>query len=152
MQFSDNQNLTFDQQADELELIVDKVLALNPGKSQVILAAHSMGGLASRTYLQFPFIFSSRGKVLKLITVGTPHLGAPMAEFVQERCDDNAFFLLCNLVKNKWNMDPFSVAMVQLRPDSLFFSTLNDLTIVPLPRDVIYTSLVVTGVNVFGTS
>lgn len=50
------------------------------GKYQVALVAHSMGGLVSRAYLEDvgradPWL----GAVRALITLGTPHLGAPMA-------------------------------------------------------------------------
>jgi triacylglycerol esterase/lipase EstA (alpha/beta hydrolase family) len=55
LEFSDPQNLDFGQQGLELRKIIDAVLAVNPGKSQVILVGHSMGGLASRYYLQFAY-------------------------------------------------------------------------------------------------
>lgn len=59
---------------DRLDRRIDAVLA-KTGRKQVVLIAHSMGGLVARAYLR------AKGgrKVAKLITMGTPHLGAPKA-------------------------------------------------------------------------
>lgn len=46
------------------------------GASQVDIVAHSMGGLVARSYIQTP---AYRGDIRKLITLGTPHFGAPIA-------------------------------------------------------------------------
>lgn len=48
------------------------------GKDKVILVGHSMGGLASREYLEDPNIWQLDGQhhVAKLLTVGTPHGGS----------------------------------------------------------------------------
>ncbi len=61
------------------------------GRPKVIIAAHSMGGLVARRYLQ---IFGS-ADVAKLITIGTPHQGiagdiADYCDFVgeQRECND----------------------------------------------------------------
>jgi triacylglycerol esterase/lipase EstA (alpha/beta hydrolase family) len=67
MQFSDNQNLTFHDQAKELEAIINAVSAIN-GQAKVILVGHSMGGLAARSYLQY--VSPTADKVLKLIVGG----------------------------------------------------------------------------------
>lgn len=50
------------------------------GKSKVILCGHSMGGLASREYLQNPAIWQADGAhhVAKLVTLGTPHGGSDL--------------------------------------------------------------------------
>ena len=69
---------------------IKAVLAANPDKSKVILAGHSMGGLASREYLQRyengqytwwadPSDPTDGHKVAKLITVGTPHRGSNLS-------------------------------------------------------------------------
>lgn len=66
---------------------IKKVLAANPTKKKVILMGHSMGGLASREYLQRveggaphwwvdPADPVDGHKVAKLITLGTPHRGS----------------------------------------------------------------------------
>ena len=50
------------------------------GKSKVILCGHSMGGLASREYLQNPAIWQADGghHVARLVTLGTPHGGSDL--------------------------------------------------------------------------
>ncbi|MEO7911542.1 MAG: permease [Roseiflexaceae bacterium] len=51
--------------------------------SKVILVAYSMGGLVSRSYIQSD-AYTARNDVERLITVGTPHRGAPEAYFPWE--------------------------------------------------------------------
>lgn len=53
------------------------------GDYQVFLVAHSMGGLVSRAYLENATYANDpwRPNVKALITLGTPHLGAPLAVF-----------------------------------------------------------------------
>lgn len=53
------------------------------GRDKVILMGHSMGGLASREYLQNTSIWQSDGKhhVAKLSTTGTPHGGSNSTSF-----------------------------------------------------------------------
>lgn len=48
------------------------------GSEKVVLVGHSMGGLASREYLQNSAIYQSDGEhhVAKLLTIGTPHGGS----------------------------------------------------------------------------
>lgn len=56
---------------------IERVLQLT-GKDKVILVGHSMGGLASREYLQNTANWQTDGShhVAKLLTVGTPHGGS----------------------------------------------------------------------------
>ena len=56
---------------------VSRILQLT-GKDKVILAGHSMGGLASREYIQNPAIWQPDGQhhIAKLMTTGTPHGGS----------------------------------------------------------------------------
>lgn len=56
---------------------IERVLALT-GKDKVILVGHSMGGLASREYIQNSYNWQSDGQhhVAKLLTMGTPHGGS----------------------------------------------------------------------------
>jgi len=51
------------------------------GHAKVDLVAHSMGGLVSRSYIQSD---QYRGDVEQLVTLGTPHLGAPEAYYPWE--------------------------------------------------------------------
>lgn len=59
--------------AARLDSLVEQVKRKN-GSKQVIILAHSMGGLVARQY-----IMTKSEKVYKLITLGTPYLGAPKA-------------------------------------------------------------------------
>jgi len=61
--------------ADELLAFIDTVRQ-KTGVSQVDILAHSMGGLATRIVLANP---NSTGKIRKVLTLGTPVLGAPKA-------------------------------------------------------------------------
>lgn len=56
---------------------IEVILTLT-GKSKVVLFGHSMGGLASRDYLQNPSKWQADGQhhVAKLITTGSPHGGS----------------------------------------------------------------------------
>ncbi|MAZ54466.1 MAG: esterase [Flavobacteriales bacterium] len=55
-----------------------EVVLMTTGKSKVILFGHSMGGLASREYLQNNDIWQLDGAhhIAKLVTTGTPHGGS----------------------------------------------------------------------------
>jgi pimeloyl-ACP methyl ester carboxylesterase len=72
MSFSNKNDLSFTAQAMELRAIVDAVTKLT-GKPKVFLVGHSMGGLASRAYIQY---LGGGSKVAGLITIGTPHQGS----------------------------------------------------------------------------
>lgn len=153
LNFSDNQNLAFDTQGSELAAIIKAVLDANPGKTKVLLIGHSMGGLAAREYLQglarelnvvatIPY----REDVAKLITVGTPHQGS----FWAEECHNHFDILsisgdvgICDLLS--LNIDPNSIAVKDLQPNSLALNTLNDLATHPLPSNVSYVSIIGTG-------
>ncbi|MBI2946682.1 MAG: hypothetical protein HYY23_03490 [Verrucomicrobia bacterium] len=84
-----SQNLALSEQGWEVAAVIAEVLSANPGKGKVILAAHSMGGLASRSYLQGlakkdGADVAYRRDVAKLITVDTPHQGAELATLCQQ--------------------------------------------------------------------
>jgi hypothetical protein len=141
MQFSNNQDLTLAEQADELQAAITAVLLKNPGHSSVILAAHSMGGLAARSYLQFHVSPNTLPNVIKLITVGTPHAGTELAVLCQQAVP------LCDAV----GLAPSSVAVGELRPGSPTLDTLNDLTNHLLPSGVAYVSVIGTGTDVIAS-
>ena len=65
------------KQAVALQEVINQVLQLT-GRDKVILLAHSMGGLASREYLQNALHWQSDGQchVAKLATAGTPNGGS----------------------------------------------------------------------------
>lgn len=65
------------KQGAAVKKAIERVLQLT-GKDKVILVGHSMGGLASREYLQNSSNWQTDGAhhVAKLLTVGTPHGGS----------------------------------------------------------------------------
>lgn len=153
LNFSDNQGLFLDVQGGELAVIIQTVLDENPGAAKVLLIGHSSGGLAAREYLQgLARVFDSattipyREDVAKLITIGTPHQGSFWAETCHVNFDIFDIFDkvgICDLLPA--NIDSNSVAIKDLRPNSSALNVLNDLTMHPLPSDVLYVSLIGTG-------
>lgn len=153
LNFSDNQGLFLDVQGGELALIIQAVLAQNPGATKVLLIGHSTGGLAAREYLQgLARVFDSvttipyRGDVAKLITIGTPHQGSFWAETCHVNFDIFNIFDkvgICDLLPG--HIDSNSIAMKDLQPNSSALNVLNDLTTHPLPADVLYVSIIGTG-------
>lgn len=154
LNFTDNQGLPLDAQGGELAAVIKAVLDANPGKTKVLLVSHSMGALAAREYLQGLARESNaaattpyRKDVAKLITVGAPHQGS----FWAEACNDTSIGIpditgsvsICDLVST--DIDPNSVAIEDLKPDSSALNILNNLTAHPLPPDVAYVSIIATG-------
>jgi pimeloyl-ACP methyl ester carboxylesterase len=69
------------QAASQLADVVDTVAATLGADPDITVVAHSMGGLVSRNYLESG-MYNTRpgiGAVKRLITLATPHRGAPMA-------------------------------------------------------------------------
>jgi pimeloyl-ACP methyl ester carboxylesterase len=67
--------------ADKLADLLDTFPELHGADAEVTLIAHSMGGLIARHYLESGR-FKDRpgfGRVRRLVTLGTPHRGAPLA-------------------------------------------------------------------------
>lgn len=69
--------LPIEQNADQLRSSIERWAAGDDGQ-QFTLVAHSMGGLVSRAYLDRHKVVAER-RVKRLITLGTPHLGATNA-------------------------------------------------------------------------
>jgi triacylglycerol lipase len=153
LNFSNNQNLSLNAQGSELAAIIQTVLAANPASTKVVLVSHSMGGLAAREYLQglAPALNSVtaipyRGDVAELISIAAPHQGAFWAEACQNPLsilNVSADFGICNLLPVQ--VDPNSVAIEDLKPNSSALTALNNLTDHPLPPDVAYVSIIGTG-------
>ncbi|MBS1796642.1 MAG: hypothetical protein JSS81_22605 [Acidobacteria bacterium] len=57
----------------------------------VDLVAHSMGGLISRQYINtfMPPVFDGRPEVTHLVMLGTPNMGSPCADTVNEQFEEN---------------------------------------------------------------
>ncbi len=70
------------KQGIAVKLAINRVMQLT-GRNKVILAGHSMGGLASREYLQNPAEWQSDGHThtAKLVTIGTPHGGSNSTDY-----------------------------------------------------------------------
>ena len=84
------------------------------GYSEVILVAHSMGGLVASKYIASDV---GQRKTKKLVTLGTPYLGAPRSIYVMETGD--MFGIAENKIKDLANNFP---AVYQLMPQSKGFS------------------------------
>ena len=68
--------LGIDENADNLNTFIGKKVGAG---NKVILVGHSMGGLVARAYVSDS---TRAAKVAKVVTVGTPYLGAPKAAYV----------------------------------------------------------------------
>lgn len=78
----ENNTYTAGQLADLLNNIYDTYSANTDSDFRIILIGHSMGGLVARAYLENVGPANQDkvlGKIAALITLGTPHLGAPLA-------------------------------------------------------------------------
>lgn len=64
-------------------------ISINNSYDEVILVAHSMGGLVASKYLANSSV--NRNKVDKLVTLGTPYTGTPHLIYVAETGDFNSF-------------------------------------------------------------
>ena len=144
-----SQHLTLSEQGWEVAAVIKQVLSANPEKNRIMLVGHSMGGLASRSYLQglakkdgvgVPY----RRDVAKLITVDTPHQGAELATFCQQFTPFGLPF--CEIL-TLLNIDPGSVAVDELRADSPALLALNNLFAHSLPGDISYISIIGTGLE-----
>jgi pimeloyl-ACP methyl ester carboxylesterase len=63
------------QMVEELGKRVEEIRK-STGASQIDIIAHSLGGIVSRTYMN---LSEGRGKVRKLVTLGTPHQGTQLS-------------------------------------------------------------------------
>lgn len=87
---------------------------------QLYLIAHSMGGLVSRTYLETGISQGDSwlGKIKALITLGTPHLGAPLAvdAVIGKLPLAHDMFLLDWLASNLLASNQYSASTYELLP------------------------------------
>jgi pimeloyl-ACP methyl ester carboxylesterase len=134
LELSSNQDLSLDEQAEELARAVDAVLRRN-GVAKVLLVGHGMGGLAARQYLEFDDRYGSAGKVDALIMVGTPHLGSDWADALLAG-------RIPAQVLRQFGIEPDSVAVRLLAVGSDALDVLNAAAGL-LPRSVAYESLIV---------
>ena len=154
MNFSDadspdcpSQDLPLSSRAYEIGRVIDAILQSNPGEERVTVVGHSLGGLAARAYLQGLALSYSGDIVLfandvgRLITIGTPHLGAELAVVCIELgslCEEAEIYPECPSIS-------------ELPPDSTIMLEFNNLVDWPLPFTVRYESLIGIGRTVWGT-
>lgn len=121
--------------SDKVNEVVDPILQAY-GTNKIIFVCHSMGGLAAREYLRNSGISVS----YKVITLGTPHLGAYMASLAKGLrntqksgwfCPGNGWILSCLIegldigLELKSKIDADGDAARDMTPDSNFLNTLN---------------------------
>jgi phospholipase A1 len=101
---------------DDLAAKVEEAAATNPGR-EIAIIAHSMGGLISRYYLESGLFKTAPGfgDVKSLITLGTPHGGAPEALLAILKGIRKAF-LAADQVKKMANHDDFPSVYELLPP------------------------------------
>lgn len=106
---------------------------LNAPTTPISIIAHSMGGLVARSAIQAgPLPVAASGN--RLITLGTPHLGSPVAEAIQIS-EDLALRTALIAALNQGgfvnaDLNPSEVSVLapgftDLRPDSQFLAALN---------------------------
>lgn len=79
----------YDWRLSNVSSAASLAIAINNSYDEVILIAHSMGGLVASKYLANSSV--NRNKVDKLITLGTPYTGTPHLIYVAETGDFNSF-------------------------------------------------------------
>lgn len=90
--------------------------------------AHSMGGIVARYYAtKNP---EDRKRINKLVTLGTPHHGTQVANFILSTRDDPALWgvylnLACSVDLNEISLPVEDSAAVDLAVDSVFLNSLN---------------------------
>ena len=116
--FSYDWRLTNEIAANKLNDFIE-----NNNYNDVILVCHSMGGIVASKYIAN----RNENKVEKLITLGTPYLGAPKALYAFETGNflDGKFaqFVTSKIIKD---MIPNMPGVYELLPSKLYFSQNND--------------------------
>ncbi len=104
--------------ASELADAVEKFSKPLGADAEITLLAHSMGGLVSRYYLESGLYKDRSGfsSIKRLITMGTPHLGSPLA-LTAALGQEKRLFLNAQQVQTLAN-DPHFAALYQLLPPS----------------------------------
>jgi len=104
------------------------------GASKVVILAHSMGGLVSRSYIQQ----LNGSDVDRLITIGTPHGGTVLADLIS---NPDVMLVPGDLITEKLRttVRPDSSAVKAMAADGTFIATLRNL---PLSSDIQYVSLI----------
>lgn len=115
LDFSDNQNLSFAQQATELRAILGKI-TIDYGYADFILVGHSMGGIAIRRYLMD---YGTNG-ITGVVTITAPHLGSYLAYANDNKILNRVTGLSTLMADYKiiYGLDYNSAAVNMLKPSS----------------------------------
>lgn len=132
------------QQGKEVKASLD---AIAPRKAAIV--AHSMDGLAARSYIEGISIEGiSAGKfnedVSSLITYGTPHFGTPLTTLYADTLLRD--FVASIATRFSFDLNGGAVRDMTPTPPSSFLTALNT---TPLPPTIEYTSIISSGDNVF---
>lgn len=121
-----------------LGIVIGNLLS-STGADKVTILAHSMGGLASRAYLEF--YDGKRGQdVDKLITIGTPNLGTPWASIATDPVFQSVPAVqVLNFVGGILGFHLESPSVVDMDPSSRALAALNRAA---LPSSVSYVSII----------
>ena len=105
--------------AELLALKIEAVRKAHPGDLEITIAAHSMGGLVSRYYLESGLFTGRAGfdKVRRLITLGTPHRGSPLV-LTAARAYDGSLFLSAEQVQRLANDSRYPSTYQLLPPEN----------------------------------
>jgi len=133
----DTANVTFDELGERVADAVEEIRDMT-GARKVILVGHSLGGLASRAYLN-----THPGDVAALITIGSPHGGSYLgyaedylSDIKAEEDRDKGVYFVCYVLKKGICTGDTSD---YLKPDS---RELRELNSVYPPKDVLYVSVI----------
>jgi pimeloyl-ACP methyl ester carboxylesterase len=82
--FEVNKNVLLVNQGDNINSILEAYRKTSTACTKVDVVAHSMGGILTRLFYQQPFYRNkenyNQGYIRRLVTIGTPHLGSPIAD------------------------------------------------------------------------
>ncbi len=104
--------------AEELESFID-----DNGYDEVVLVGHSMGGIVASAYMARSE--ENKAKVDKLITLGTPYLGAPKALYMLETGNFFEDFTDILLSKSFKSIAKNFPSIYELLPTEMYFSLNN---------------------------
>lgn len=109
--------------ADKLADLLDTVPTLHGARAEVSIVAHSMGGLIARHYLESGRFKDRPGfdRVRRLITLGTPHRGAPLA-LIRILGQEKALWLSAAQIKQATNDSRYTAPYQLLPPPSEVFA------------------------------
>lgn len=116
--------------ADRLFTLLNETVFQHNAAIQVDLIGHSMGGLLARK-----FTIDHSEKVGALVTLGSPHQGAPLANLAEDLLNGGSF--ATDIREFIGAVNPFCDGGRDLKPGSSFLNSMNQ-SDTPLTRSVRY--------------